>query len=70
MLFNKSYRHAEAWALLGIALFVGAVLMVLLWVGQWRTVGVPHPPSSLQVEEDSPGWDCSTMGNKICGEGR
>jgi hypothetical protein len=67
MLFNKSYLRAEAWAMLGIVLFVLATLMVLLWVGEWRTVGVPHPPA---IEEDSPGWNCETMGNKICGEGR
>ena len=23
-----------------------------------------------RIEEDSPGWDCQTMGNLICGENR
>lgn len=30
----------------------------------------PRPRSSTVVTEDSPGWDCHTMGNKICGPGK
>lgn len=27
----------------------------------------PKPVSRLSIQEDDPGWDCRTMGNKICG---
>ena len=27
----------------------------------------PAPRASLRIEEDEAGWNCSTMGNRICG---
>lgn len=29
----------------------------------------PRPRSSTVITEDSPGWNCHTMGNRICGPG-
>jgi hypothetical protein len=26
------------------------------------------PKQADRIEEDEPGWDCHTMGNKVCGE--
>lgn len=28
-------------------------------------VQLPH--SQTQLQEDDPGWDCRTMGNRVCG---
>jgi hypothetical protein len=25
------------------------------------------PDSSVTMQEDDPGWDCATMGNRVCG---
>lgn len=34
-------------------------------------IPTPATPSVVhsvpQIEEDEPGWDCATMGNRICG---
>lgn len=27
----------------------------------------PAPTSTAQLQEDDPGWDCATMGNRVCG---
>lgn len=31
------------------------------------TPATPSVVHSVQPEEDEPGWDCATMGNRICG---
>ena len=30
-------------------------------------VGAAHADPVAQVQEDQPGWDCRTMGNRVCG---
>lgn len=30
--------------------------------------GTSQPKQADRIEEDEPGWDCHTMGNKVCGE--
>lgn len=31
------------------------------------TPSVMHSVPASEPEEDEPGWDCATMGNRICG---
>ncbi|MBN7317872.1 hypothetical protein [Mycobacteroides abscessus] len=31
------------------------------------TPSVVHSVPASEPEEDEPGWDCATMGNRICG---
>lgn len=41
-------------------------------IGSETTI-VPAPGEPRRIEEDDPGWDCMTMGNRKCGppaEGR
>ncbi|WP_457095117.1 hypothetical protein [Mycobacteroides abscessus] len=33
------------------------------------TPSVVHSVPASEPEEDEPGWDCATMGNRICGPG-
>ena len=39
--------------------------------GKFAVYHADHNPSAdpfpLQVQEDEPGWDCRTMGNRTCG---
>ena len=28
---------------------------------------LPAPTPIVHIEEDDPGWDCNTMGNRLCG---
>lgn len=56
----------------GIALIV--VMTVALLLGlliPWDSIlpwSTAHPsPAHSVIHEDDPGWDCATMGNKICG---
>jgi hypothetical protein len=37
-------------------------------IGSQTTI-VPSVPQQDRIEEDEPGWDCRTMGNKLCGPG-
>lgn len=57
--------HRVSSLLLALALVV-AVTVAGLWVVV--TAAWHHPPAN--IEEDDPRWNCSTMGNQICGEGR
>lgn len=56
---HRALRHT------GIAL----IAVAALGAGILLTSGAPtkwdEPPKVLQ--EDDPGWDCRTMGNRICG---
>jgi hypothetical protein len=40
-------------------LVVGACMVAIDW---------SKPAATVQLQEDDPGWDCHTMGNKICGD--
>ena len=40
-------------------------LFALLALTTACSSSTPKPPAALQ--EDDPGWDCHTMGNRICG---
>ena len=43
--------------------------------GSWFDIGPALPPvtasdvAPARIEEDQPGWDCHTMGNRSCGAG-
>lgn len=48
------------------------ILGILLMAGSCTGLATYHPeadttPPTTRCEEDMPCWDCSTMGNKICG---
>ena len=45
---------------------VAAGISVVSLVGLHSIVSLPVG-SSVSIEEDEPGWNCSTMGNRICG---
>lgn len=49
-----------------IGLFVGSAGMMLLAPDPAPLPGIA--PGSFTVQEDDPGWDCRTMGNRMCGE--
>lgn len=52
-------------------LVLGALLGGLLGSG-WQlmnTPDVPPAPAPVVLHEDSPGWDCATSGNGLCGPG-
>lgn len=47
---------------------------ILSLLGIWHGFNPPtpqttHAAQSVKVEEDSPAFDCTTMGNRICGPG-
>jgi hypothetical protein len=48
-----------------IAATLGAGLALTV-IGPPQTVD--QLPPSVTVQEDDPGWDCFTMGNRICGD--
>jgi len=41
------------------------VLLLLVWADPAH-LGETGQPAQV-ITEDSPGWDCRTMGNRICG---
>jgi len=52
------------------------VVVAAGWVAMLAVVGScagsgsqeqPRPVTSVACEEDEPCWDCTTMGNRICG---
>lgn len=52
--------------------FAVLVLIAILWIVAMafpRNVDTYEPgiSSAERIEEDEPGWDCTTMGNRICG---
>lgn len=48
-------------------LVIGASVAVLVALSApVPVVGRAYPVPS-QVQEDAPGWDCATMGNRVCG---
>lgn len=66
----------KRWAMLVVGL---AVLVAAAAAGAFGPEASRHPgaggtpgvattgPWVGQVEEDEPGWDCTTMGNRVCG---
>jgi hypothetical protein len=52
-----------------------STLKVLLALGlaaaavQPAHTAAPVAPAHVSISEDSPGWDCATMGNGKCGPG-
>lgn len=49
----------------GLVLFVYVAVIV---VGGVQRMDVwQHGPDATACAEDDPCWDCSTMGNKVCG---
>jgi hypothetical protein len=47
-----------------------AITAAVIWAGFSiiGAAGAPStPPTPAVVQEDDPGWDCHTMGNRICG---
>ena len=49
-------------------------LVVILFIGFFLFVVKPlasvNTDSRVTIEEDDPRWDCRTMGNGVCGNGR
>lgn len=41
---------------------------ILLAAAPTGDAQVPPTTGDAQVQEDDPGWDCRTMGNRICGD--
>lgn len=48
-------------SLAAVALAASAVMFTM------STDPAPVAPAAVHVEEDSPGWNCLTMGNRVCG---
>jgi hypothetical protein len=44
-----------------------AFLLVVMGILGGISFGDEIPQKSQQISEDDPGWDCHTMGNRICG---
>lgn len=49
-----------------IGLFVGVALMIVLAPAP-EPVRLDLGPAPVVLQEDDPGWDCRTMGNRVCG---
>jgi len=64
----KVFLSLRLWVVLVLA---AVVVGVGAFVVGWNVGGgsEPVPAPSVRVEEDEPGWDCRTMGNRVCGEG-
>lgn len=60
------YDVAVAFSGLAVGLLLGSGLMLLLAPSVEPVPGVA--PAVVQLQEDDPGWDCRTMGNRMCGE--
>lgn len=65
-------RHARRFFAGGCLVLGGA--FVSLSVSGWAQAATPVDDTATAVvkpavEEDQPGWDCTTMGNKDCGPG-
>lgn len=56
---------------LALALLVIAVFL-LMEAGRGASYNLHHPlpPTTVTCQEDEPCWNCSTMGNHICGSDR
>lgn len=57
-----------------VALIAGAGCTALLLIASFEIAELLVPPAVERVEprvveEDDPGWDCRTMGNRDCGGG-
>lgn len=51
---------------LSVFVFMCALTISALLTG-CSTVGEEKVPHQIRIEEDSPWWDCHTMGNQQCG---
>lgn len=47
------------------AVFIGMVLAFILWMTAYRSMQLET--SRVTCYEDQACWDCSSMGNKVCG---
>lgn len=50
-----------------IAGIVAAIAVIGIGFGSAPTIGDHNSAATIRVEEDSPLWNCHTMGNHICG---
>ena len=50
-----------------IAGIVAAIAVFGIGFGSAPTIGDTESAATIRVEEDSPLWNCRTMGNRICG---
>jgi hypothetical protein len=46
-----------------------ALIALLVLGGVLGVTATPDAKRPHHIEEDEPGWDCTTMGNRICGPG-
>lgn len=53
----------------GTVLAVLGFLVVCVMLAALRPAPAPTAPTAPTVAEDSPAWDCATMGNRVCGPG-
>jgi hypothetical protein len=62
----KLTRRGEIVALLALGTVLTLFLLACFAIGQSRTTGLIEPTSTTCME-DMPCWDCTTMGNGVCG---
>lgn len=63
-------RRFAAAVAAGVVLWAIGILAVL-WAVEALTPDVSSGKGvEVRIEEDDPRWDCRTMGNQHCGEGR
>jgi len=61
----------KVWDVSGVVMLLVVVAVALMgWLHVGHKASAVRPVAQVQsvhVEEDEPGWDCHTMGNKVCG---
>lgn len=48
-------------------LLIAVAVSLAVWAGPAACVWSQQPGQTERIEEDEAGWDCRTMGNKMCG---
>lgn len=63
---TSTWRRAIVPAAIAIA--IGAVVALSPQPTIEMTPDSTTAPTTVRLAEDDPGWECETMGNRICGE--
>lgn len=48
-------------------LFTALLVVLFFMLAQPHQASAPPRPPAVTCQEDDPCWNCSTMGNKVCG---